>query len=363
MYYEGKEFEATITNACAGEGLAHGAPARAPAALVLAREQGWSARRATGTVANHHCSSPVGWKGWQAGFAAALKAVGSALPCVARTPVTWPPIPPCPNCAGVLSPELQAALGMSEGSPPPWLINMQVRAASAQGPSCTTAKRRIRALSCAKHLCLGTGCLSTRRALHLSCPQLHLRAASPKLCTPLPCRPAAAVRAPAQLPLPQDPGPERPHSPWRTVWVPPRCGATPGPRPTTPCFPLAQGCAWLPAAPSVLGATPAHHAAACPRPRLQAAGASRRLTSLGGPSTATCLVWRRRRRTRMSRWAGGPPVMAAGTRGFGASAGCRPLCPGACLAGCPLLLTTPLLIPPSVGCGQGGAVGRAGERR
>ncbi|KAL4431297.1 hypothetical protein ABPG75_006553 [Micractinium tetrahymenae] len=27
--------------------------------------------------------------------------------------------------AGVLSPELQAALGMSEGSPPPWLINMQ----------------------------------------------------------------------------------------------------------------------------------------------------------------------------------------------------------------------------------------------
>ena len=32
--------------------------------------------------------------------------------------------PPC-SCAGVLSAELQNALGMDESSPPPWLINMQ----------------------------------------------------------------------------------------------------------------------------------------------------------------------------------------------------------------------------------------------
>jgi splicing factor 3B subunit 2 len=35
---------------------------------------------------------------------------------------------------GVLSPELREALGMSEGAPPPWLINMQVgRVLRAQG--------------------------------------------------------------------------------------------------------------------------------------------------------------------------------------------------------------------------------------
>lgn len=32
---------------------------------------------------------------------------------------------------GVLSPDLREALGMSESSPPPWLVNMQVRPTAA----------------------------------------------------------------------------------------------------------------------------------------------------------------------------------------------------------------------------------------
>lgn len=90
MYYEGKEFEAAITHAQPGAA----AQGRSAGLAVVMH---WSL---TGNSMPESCTS------------VATAVYSAAVPS---------------SAAGVLSPALQEALGVTEGSPPPWLVNMQVR--------------------------------------------------------------------------------------------------------------------------------------------------------------------------------------------------------------------------------------------
>ena len=117
MYYEGKEFEASITHARPGA-LERGGDACTPA--VHCDGRGHCCRWQVGV--DRRCAFPVcccspGAPAWRALLAASLERLD-----------------PPPRPAGVLSAELQNALGMGESAPPPWLINMQ--AGGSRGGAC-----------------------------------------------------------------------------------------------------------------------------------------------------------------------------------------------------------------------------------